>query len=113
MRVPPLVAELLRQGYTNDEIRRQAGHSKHTIAKYRAQLGFPAAAPRPPQAELDRILAEAVPTGRVKDWQPPKGGMPISPARAAENRRALEEALGLNPKHAARRAREASRPAAA
>lgn len=84
MKIRADVAELLRQGFNNAEISRATGADRKTVARARELLDIPNTRARRPASPLERIYAEALPTGRVRDWKPAVR-MPISPARAAAN----------------------------
>ena len=95
MNIQPVIAEQLRQGLNNSEIARRTGVDRKTIAAARLRLGVPNPAarpptPRPPTAE-ERLYAEALPTGRVREYRPRL--MPLSPAQQAANRERLMAAL--------------------
>lgn len=91
MKVRPEVAELLRQGCNNSEIERRTGISRKTVAAARARLNVPNPAARMPTRRAatarERLFAEALPTGRVRDYRP--SVMPTSPVQQAANRAAL------------------------
>jgi hypothetical protein len=93
MKIRSDVAELLRQGFNNTEIAEQTGLHKRTIAQARHRLGIPNAKRRRKPTSLERLYLEAVPTGRVKDWKPPAGRMPLSPDQQRANRERLLAAL--------------------
>lgn len=103
MKVPALIVEMMRQGYTNAEIRRYTGRHPEALARIRTQLSLHQGPVRPPLTVMERIQAEALPTGQVRDYD--RRREPTSPEAAAANRRRLEESLGLKPEQAARRAR--------
>lgn len=93
MKIRADIAELLRQGFNNTEIAEQTGVHKRTVAEARHRLGLPNAKRRRPPTNLERLYAEAVPTGRVKDYRPPSGRMPLSPDQQRANRERLLAAL--------------------
>lgn len=95
MNLQPLIARHLRQGLNNSEIARRTGASRQTIAATRHRLGIPNpaaghATPRTPDA-TKRLLAEALPTGRVREYRPER--MPTAPAQQQANRERLLAAL--------------------
>lgn len=81
------IADLIREGHTNESIARRLGCDRSTVGSARRALRLP------PSDLLGRLYAEAVPTGQVRDYQPPSGRMPLSPARQAANRATLLAAL--------------------
>jgi hypothetical protein len=81
------IAALIREGHTNVSIAHRLGCDPATVSRARQVLRMP------PSDLLGRLYAEAVPTGQVRDYQPPSGRMPLSPARQAENRATLLAAL--------------------
>lgn len=93
MKVRTDVAELLRQGFNNTEIAEQTGLHKRTIGEARRRLGLPNATRRRKPTNLERLYLEAVPTGRVKEYRPTDGRMPLSPAQQLANRERLLAAL--------------------
>ncbi|MBD9721921.1 helix-turn-helix domain-containing protein [Streptomyces caniscabiei] len=93
MKIRSDVTELLRQGFNNAEIAEETGLHKRTIAQARHRLGIPNATRRRRPTRLERLYLEAVPTGRVKDWKPPAGRMPLSPDQQRANRERLLAAL--------------------
>lgn len=95
MNIQPVIAEHLRQGLNNSEIARRTGADRKTVASARQRLGVPNPAarrptPRPPTA-TERLLVEAIPTGRVREFRPSR--MPLSPAQQRANRERLLAAL--------------------
>ncbi|MEU9444620.1 helix-turn-helix domain-containing protein [Streptomyces sp. NPDC048304] len=95
MNIQPVIAEHLRQGLNNSEIARRTGADRKTIARARQRLGVPNPAgrrptPRPATAK-ERLFAEALPTGRVRDYRPRVE--PLTPAQQAANRERLLAAL--------------------
>lgn len=95
MNIQPVIAEYLRQGLNNSEISRRTGAARKTVAAARLRLRVPNPAarranPRPPTA-AERLYAEALPTGRVREYRPRL--MPTSPAQQAANRERLMAAL--------------------
>ncbi|WP_327259974.1 helix-turn-helix domain-containing protein [Streptomyces sp. NBC_01240] len=93
MRIRADVAELIHQGFNNAYIKQRCGVSGQHVAAARRRLQRPDAPERRDATALERLYAEAVPTGRVYDYQPPAGRMPLSPAQQAANRATLLAAL--------------------
>ncbi|MEU0393851.1 helix-turn-helix domain-containing protein [Streptomyces sp. NPDC006208] len=91
MKIPAAVVELLHQGFNNREIAERTGIHKSTIAAHRHRLGLPNAKRRRAAHSLERLYAEAVPTGQVRDWKPAR--LPLTPAQQAANRATLLAAL--------------------
>ncbi|WP_331756307.1 helix-turn-helix domain-containing protein (plasmid) [Streptomyces sp. NBC_01590] len=87
MKVRADIAGLIREGHTNASIAYRLGCDRATVAYARQALRLP------PADHLSRLYAEAVPTGQVRDYQPPTGRMPLSPAQQAANRATLLAAL--------------------
>jgi hypothetical protein len=87
MKVRADIAALIREGHTNTSIAHRLNCDPSTVARAREALHLP------PADKLGRLYAEALPTGRVKDYRPDAGLMPLSPARQAANRAALLAAL--------------------
>jgi hypothetical protein len=87
MKVRADIAALIRAGHTDTNIAKRLGCHRTTIARARRALHYP------PANHLTRIYAEAIPTGRVKDWKPTNGRMPTSPAQQRANYAQLEAAL--------------------
>jgi hypothetical protein len=87
MKVRADIAALIREGHTNAHIARRLYCDPSTVARARRALRLP------PADKLGRLYAEAVPTGRVKDWKPADGRMPLSPAQQQANRERLLAAL--------------------
>ncbi|MFE7233963.1 helix-turn-helix domain-containing protein [Streptomyces sp. NPDC057596] len=87
MKVRADVAALIREGHTNASIAHRLHCDRRTVARAREALRLP------PADRLGRLYAEAVPTGRVKDYQPAGGLMPLSPAQQRANRERLLAAL--------------------
>jgi hypothetical protein len=81
------IAALIREGHTNASIAHRLHCAPSTVARAREALRLP------PADRLGRLYEEAVPTGRVKDYRPPGGVMPLSPARQRANREQLLAAL--------------------
>jgi hypothetical protein len=79
------IAALIREGHTNASIARRLHCCRTTVAEARRALRLP------PADLLGRLYAEAVPTGRVKDYRPDR--MPTSPAQQQANRERLMAAL--------------------
>ena len=94
MRIRADVAELIHQGFNNSEIRERTGMSPQHISWARRCLQRPNAPTRREPTALERLYAEAVPTGRVKDYRAPDGGrLPLSPDQQRANRERLLAAL--------------------
>lgn len=93
MKVRADIAALIREGHTNQSIAHRLHCHPDTVAKARRALRYP------PADVLGRLYAEAVPTGRVKDYRPER--MPTSPAQQAANRARLAAALRETPTPAA------------
>lgn len=91
MKIRPDVAELLRQGFNNSEIARKTGTDRKTVARARDRLHIPNAAARRPSTPKERLFAEAIPTGRVRDYRPRV--LPLTPAQQRANRERLLAAL--------------------
>ncbi|WP_370667070.1 helix-turn-helix domain-containing protein [Streptomyces sp. IBSBF 2507] len=87
MKVRADIAALIREGHTNASIAHRIGCAPSTVAEARRALRLP------PADQLSRLYREALPTGRVKDWKPPTGWMPLSPAQQRANRERLLAAL--------------------
>lgn len=87
MKVRADIAALIREGHTNASIAHRLRCDPTTVARARQALRLP------PADRLGRLYAEALPTGRVRDYRPPAGRMPLSPAQQAANRAALLAAL--------------------
>ncbi|MFI6653237.1 helix-turn-helix domain-containing protein [Streptomyces sp. NPDC050529] len=83
MKIRADIAALIREAHTNEAIAHRLGCDRTTVAKARQALRLP------PSDLLGRLYAEAVPTGQVRDYQPPSGLMPLSPAQQAANRELL------------------------
>jgi len=81
------IAALIREGHTNASIAHRLHCDPATVSKARQALRFP------PAGVLARIYAEEAPTGRVRDYKPPAGRLPLAPAQQAANRAALLAAL--------------------
>ncbi|MFJ3507844.1 helix-turn-helix domain-containing protein [Streptomyces luteogriseus] len=87
MKVRADIAALIREGHTNASIARRVHCDPSTVARARQALRMP------PADKLGRLYAEAVPSGRVKDYRPPAGWMPLSPDQQRANRERLLAAL--------------------
>ncbi|MEU3613445.1 helix-turn-helix domain-containing protein [Streptomyces sp. NPDC006872] len=85
MKIRADIAALVREGHTNASVAHRLGCHPDTVARVRRALRCP------PADVLGRLYAEAVPTGRVKDYRPER--MPTSPAQQAANRARLMAAL--------------------
>ncbi|MBP5918748.1 helix-turn-helix domain-containing protein [Streptomyces scabiei] len=93
MKIRADVADLIYQGFNNAEIRERTGLGPHAITAARKRLQRDNAPTRRDTTALERLYAEAVPTGRVKDWKPVTGRMPLSPDQQRDNRERLLAAL--------------------
>ncbi|MEU6768563.1 helix-turn-helix domain-containing protein [Streptomyces sp. NPDC046853] len=87
MKIRADIAALIREGHTNASIAVRVHCHMETVARARRALRLP------PADQLGRLYAEAVPTGRVRNYRPPAGRMPSSPAQQAANRATLLAAL--------------------
>lgn len=87
MKIRADIAALIREGHTNTHIAHRLHCDPSTVARARQALRLP------PADQLSRLYAEALPTGRVKDYRPANGRMPTSPAQQAANRQRLLAAL--------------------
>ncbi|MGW7087587.1 helix-turn-helix domain-containing protein [Streptomyces sp. NPDC054871] len=87
MKVRSDIAALIREGHTNASIALRIPCAEETVARARRALRMP------PADHLGRLYAEAVPTGQVRNYKPPAGRMPMSPAQQAANRAQLLAAL--------------------
>ncbi|MEH0542956.1 helix-turn-helix domain-containing protein [Streptomyces sp. B21-105] len=85
MKIRADIAALIRAGHTNASIAHRLGCDPSTVAEARRALRYP------PAGALERLYAEAVPTGRVHAYRPER--MPTSPDQAAANRARLLAAL--------------------
>lgn len=93
MKIRADVAELMHQGFNNAYIQKHCGLSAQHVSWARRRLQMANAPARRDATALERLYAEAVPTGRVRDYQPPSGRMPLSSAQQAANRATLLAAL--------------------
>ncbi|MGW7053086.1 helix-turn-helix domain-containing protein [Streptomyces sp. NPDC054887] len=91
MKIRADIVELIGQGFNNEEIARHLDVDPKTVSLARQRLGVHQAPARRPATALERLYAEAVPTGQVRDYKPAR--MPMSPAQQAANRAALLEAV--------------------
>ncbi|MGA5869299.1 helix-turn-helix domain-containing protein [Streptomyces cinereoruber] len=91
MKIRADIAEWIHQGFNNEEISRLAGVDPKTVAAARRRLGAPNAPARRNATALERLYAEAVPTGTVRDYKPDY--RPLTPEEQAANRRLLLAAL--------------------
>lgn len=87
MRVRADIAALIREGHTNASIAHRLQCDPSTVSRAREALRMP------PADRLGRLYMEAVPTGRVREYRPDGGLMPMSPKRQAANQAALLAAL--------------------
>ena len=85
MKVRADITALIRDGHTNASIAHRLHCDPSTVARARRALQLP------PADKLGRLYAEAIPTGRVKDYRPER--MPTSPAQQQANRERLLAAL--------------------
>lgn len=94
MKIRADIAELIHQGFNNAEIARKAGVSPQKVSWARRRLNVRNAPTRRDSTALERLYAEALPTGRVKDFQPVIGDrLPLSSDQQAANRAVLLAAL--------------------
>lgn len=84
MSIRPAVAALIRDGHSDASIALRLGCGRGTANETRRAL-----------AAIDRLYAEEVPTGQVRDYRPDR--MPTSPAQQAANRARLLAALRDRP----------------
>lgn len=91
MKIRADIAEWLRQGFNNAEIAQRAGVDPKTVAAARRRLQYANAPARRDTTALERLYAEAVPTGQVRDWKPVYE--PLTPKEQADNRARLLAAL--------------------
>ncbi|MHB9861909.1 helix-turn-helix domain-containing protein [Streptomyces sp. YIM S03343] len=87
MKVRADIAALIREGHTNSSIAARVHCHPMTVARARRALRMP------PADVLGRLYAEAVPTGRVKEYRPPDGRMPTSPDQQAAHYAQLVAAI--------------------
>ena len=80
MKIRDDIAALVRAGHSDASIALRLGCGRGTANETRRAL-----------SSLDRLYAEAAPTGQVRDYRPER--MPTSPAQQAANRAALLAAL--------------------
>lgn len=85
MKIRADIAALIRDGHTDGYIAGQVGCHRVTVARARRAMRYP------PAQALGRLYAEAVPTGRVREYRPER--MPTSPAQQQANRERLAAAL--------------------
>ncbi|MFH8813067.1 helix-turn-helix domain-containing protein [Streptomyces hygroscopicus] len=93
MRVRADIAALINAGLDDGQIARRVNCHRATVNRTRNLMRRALAEP----AALERLYAEALPTGRVTDYRPAR--MPTSPAQAAANRERLLAALRETPTH--------------
>lgn len=93
MRVRADIVALINAGLTDDQIARRIGCHRTTVNAGRNALKRALAEP----TTRERLYAEALPTGQVRDYRPAR--MPTSPAQAAANRARLLAALNEPPAH--------------
>ncbi|MFD8088703.1 helix-turn-helix domain-containing protein [Streptomyces malaysiensis] len=87
MNVRADIAALIQQDHTDEYIARQINCHRSTVNRARNILRRAVAEP----SVVERLYAEALPTGQVADYRPER--MPTSKAQAAANRARLEAAL--------------------
>lgn len=87
MKVRPDIAALIQQDHTDEYIARQVGCHRATVNRVRNIMRRAVAE----QTTVERLYAEEVPTGQVRDYRPER--MPTSEAQAAANRARLEAGL--------------------
>ncbi|MFJ5294462.1 helix-turn-helix domain-containing protein [Streptomyces sp. NPDC088348] len=92
MKVRADIAALIYDGRSNASIVCQLGCNCDTVNRVRQAL-------RLPGTPLERLYAEAVPTGQVREYRPQR--MPTAPAQAKANQAALLAALRERPATAA------------
>lgn len=85
MKIRADIAALIREGHTDASIARRLGCGRSTVWETRRALRLP------PSRVIGRQLAEAVPTGQVREYRSDR--MPTSPAQQAANRARLLAAL--------------------
>ncbi|MFJ2202432.1 helix-turn-helix domain-containing protein [Streptomyces violaceusniger] len=88
MRVRADIAALLHEGHSNTYIAMVLGCHRTTVYRARQALRM---TPTGPVPAMQRLYAEAFPTGRVAEYRPAR--MPTSEAQAAANRARLLAAL--------------------
>ncbi|CAM5494121.1 MULTISPECIES: helix-turn-helix domain-containing protein [Streptomyces] len=88
MKVRSDIAVLLREGHSDTYIAKMLGCHRATVYRARQALLM---LPTGPVPAMQRLYAEALPTGRVAEYRPSR--MPTSPAQAAANRERLLAAL--------------------
>ncbi|MFJ1993010.1 helix-turn-helix domain-containing protein [Streptomyces asiaticus] len=87
MRIRADIAALIHEGHTDAHIALRLGCHRSTVNDARNKLRRAIADP----TAVERLYAEALPTGRVAEYRPAR--MPTSPAQAAANRERLLAAL--------------------
>jgi hypothetical protein len=80
MKIRSDIAALVRAGHSDASIALRLGCGRGTANETRRAISF-----------LDRLYAEDLPTGQVRDYRPER--MPTSPAQQAANRARLLAAL--------------------
>ncbi|MEU1908429.1 helix-turn-helix domain-containing protein [Streptomyces hygroscopicus] len=91
MKVRADIAALINAGLDDSQIARRVGCHRSTVNAARNALKRALAEP----SARERLYAEALPTGQVRDYRPAR--MPTSPAQAAANRARLLAALNEPP----------------
>lgn len=91
MKVRADIAALIQQGRSDAYIAHRLGCHRSTVNDARNKLRRAVAEP----TTVERLYAEALPTGQVRDYRPAR--MPTSPAQAAANRARLLAALRETP----------------
>lgn len=101
MKIRADLVELLHQGHSNLAIADMLRVDRKTVAAARDALRMPAAPNRRPMTARERLLLEAAPTGKVRDYD--RRREPITAQQAAANRRVLERAIARGETHVAGR----------
>lgn len=84
------IAEMIRAGHSDTHIAHRLGCHRSTVHRVRQALRSTPARPD------ERLYAEALPTGRVREYKPCR--MPISPDQAAANLALLTAAVYRRPR---------------
>jgi IS30 family transposase len=87
------IAALIQQNHTDDYIARRLGCHRATVNRARNILRRALV----DQSTVERLYAEELPTGQVRDYRPAR--MPTSKAQAAANRARLLAGLREAPAH--------------
>ena len=93
MRVRADIAALINAGLDDGQIARRVDCHRATVNRARNLMRRALAEP----AAMERLYAEALPTGRITDYRPTR--MPTSEAQAAANSARLLAALRETPAH--------------